>query len=262
MFIHSLHIMCYLFIEDLLQTQLRIAKVLNLIVEYMSIAFSITIIILVFKILIVYEKNHSRYNASNIIIKTKWLKRILYIGLLLCLLWFVSLNLLEQFFNEGYYKFYALWIGIAILIYWMGYSAILQKQLFNERKEIRNINQKLTNNKQTPSAYSKIDSMIVENKLHLNPSLNLKTLSEYFSLSEGYISQVINKNSNLNFNDYINSLRVIDAKIMLTNIEYDNYTIIAIGLESGFNSKSSFYTAFKKFTKKTPAEYKKSVRNL
>ncbi len=49
---------------------------------------------------------------------------------------------------------------------------------------------------------------------------------------------------------------------MLTYTEYDNYTIVAIGLEAGFNSKSSFYTAFKKFTGKTPIEFKKSVRNL
>nr|WP_298556261.1 helix-turn-helix domain-containing protein [uncultured Algibacter sp.] len=87
-------------------------------------------------------------------------------------------------------------------------------------------------------------------------------LSKELNLSEGYISQLINKNSNLNFNDYINSLRITDAKNMLVDSEYNNYTILAIGLESGFNSKSSFYTAFKKFTGKTPVEYKKSVRNL
>ncbi|MGK0448800.1 MAG: YesN/AraC family two-component response regulator, partial [Polaribacter sp.] len=92
--------------------------------------------------------------------------------------------------------------------------------------------------------------------------VSLTTLSKEFNLSEGYISQLINNNSDLNFNDYINSLRVNEAKEMLFNIEYENYTIIAIGLEAGFNSKSSFYSAFKKFTNKTPNEYKKYVRNL
>ena len=53
-----------------------------------------------------------------------------------------------------------------------------------------------------------------------------------------------------------------NAKEHLSNKEFDNYTIVAIGLESGFNSKSSFYTAFKKFTNKTPVQYKKDVRNL
>ena len=80
-------------------------------------------------------------------------------------------------------------------------------------------------------------------------------------LSEGYISQLLNQNSEKNFNDYINELRVEDAKSMLTNSEYDQYTIVSIGLESGFNSKSSFYSAFKKFTDQTPNQFKKGVRN-
>ena len=87
-------------------------------------------------------------------------------------------------------------------------------------------------------------------------------MSKKCSLSENYVSQLINKNSNYNFNDYINNYRVEVAKEMLSNIEFDNYTITSIGLESGFNSKSSFYAAFKKFTNLTPIQYKKSVRNL
>ena len=54
----------------------------------------------------------------------------------------------------------------------------------------------------------------------------------------------------------------MDAKKMLENEEFDNYTVVAIGLESGFNSKTSFYQAFKKHTRQTPSEYKKFVRNI
>ncbi|MBP0903809.1 helix-turn-helix domain-containing protein [Mariniflexile gromovii] len=252
----------YLFFRSFLNIELKIAKFFNLIIEYMSMIFSIIVIVLVFRMLIVYEKNNSSYVASSVIIKTKWLKRILYIGLLLCTLWFASLNLLETFFDKGYYKFYPLWIGVAILIYWIGYSAILQKQLFNERKEIRDKKLKTLKDNEISFSYTKIDSLIINNKLHLNPNLSLKIISRELNLSEGYISQLINKNSGLNFNDYINLLRVNDAKDMIVNGEYNSYTILAIGLEAGFNSKSSFYTAFKKFTEKTPVEYKKSVRNL
>ncbi|GAB1857913.1 hypothetical protein MHTCC0001_27500 [Flavobacteriaceae bacterium MHTCC 0001] len=92
--------------------------------------------------------------------------------------------------------------------------------------------------------------------------MSLHTLSKELNLSEGYISQTINRNIDSNFNDYINSLRINDSKTMLQDHQYNNYTIAAIGLEVGFNSKSSFYTAFKKFTGQTPTTYKKSVRNL
>jgi AraC-like DNA-binding protein len=45
---------------------------------------------------------------------------------------------------------------------------------------------------------------------------------------------------------------------MLSNPEYSNYTIVAIGLEAGFNSKASFYRAFRKFEGMTPSEYQKN----
>ena len=82
------------------------------------------------------------------------------------------------------------------------------------------------------------------------------------NLSEGYISQLISKNSDFNFNDYVNKHRIEESKKMLNDENYKDYTITAIGLESGFNSKSSFYSAFKKFTNKTPTEYIKDVRNM
>lgn len=258
----------YQIVVGLLKIEPEFIDIFNLIFEYISITFSVLIIVLVFRILLIYEKNHFEYSISNIIIKTKWLKRILYLGLLLCFLWFISLNIFDLFSIKGYYRFYPLWIGMTILVYWIGYTSIIQKHLFNERKEIRNKRSYKSSKRQhqfinqKPKTYSKINSLIIDNKLYLDPQLSLKLLSKKLNLSQGYIYQLINKNSNLNFNDYINTYRVNEAKIMLNNIEYKNYTILAIGLESGFNSKSSFYTAFKKFTGKTPIEYKKGVRNL
>ncbi len=256
----------YLLIRGLLNDNLRVIKVFNLIIEYLSIFFSITIIILVFKMLISHEKTYKKKTISEVVIKTKWLKKILSIGLILCFLWFISLNIFKNVLSDGYKRFYPLWIGMSILIYWVGYAAILQKQLYNERKEIRNKlksseSKKRNNSNGSSSAFSKLNTLIISNKTYLDPSLSLKKLSKIINLSEGYISQIINKNSNLNFNDYINTLRVNEAKKMLTNSEYENYTITAIGLEAGFNSKSSFYSAFKKFTYKTPSDYKKNVRN-
>lgn len=259
----------YLLVRNLIHTNITIVKIFNLIVEYISIFFSVVIIILVFRLLTIYKKEHSEYNKYDVEIKTEWLKRLLYIGMLLCLTWFLSLSLIKGFYKGGYYHLYPLWIGMAILIYWIAYTSIIQKHLYQQRKEIRARVSLITiedhikpKRKEDSEVYYKIDSLIVDTKLYLNPSLSLKTLSEKLHLSEGYISQIINKNSNKNFNDYINYLRVNDAKNMLVDSDYNNYTILAIGLESGFNSKSSFYTAFKKFTGETPSEYKKEVRNL
>ncbi|MFI0429472.1 helix-turn-helix domain-containing protein [Mariniflexile sp. HMF6888] len=262
--LYSPFILCmlYLGIKDVLQIDIKLAKTINLIIEYASILLSTIIVLLIFKVLNKYEKSHSKPVLSNIKIKTKWLKNLLYLGLVIILIWFVSISFLETTTSRGFYIFYPLWISITLIIYWIGYTAIIQKQIFIDRKEIRAKKENILKVKTNKTTYNKIDTLINDSKLHLNPALSLQTLSQELNLSEGYISQLINKNSNLNFNDYINSLRVNDAKEMLVDNQYDNYTIISIGLEAGFNSKSSFYTAFKKFTGKTPLEYKKDIRNL
>ena len=51
-------------------------------------------------------------------------------------------------------------------------------------------------------------------------------------------------------------MRVEQAKNLLTNSNYEKYTIASIGLESGFNSKSTFFTVFKKHTGSTPFHYR------
>ncbi len=262
----------YILIRNFISNDILVVKYLNIIVEYISIIFSIVLILLIFVLLVQHEKEIKTQKLTEVLIKTKWLKKSLLVGGLLCILWFFSFNIFGNYLNKGYYKYYPLWIGIAILMYWIGYTAILQKHLYNERVEIRSkiSNKKRQNrqlNNESPSnlsttSFNKMDFLVRERKLHLNPNLTLKSLAGLSGFSSGYISQLINEYAQLNFNDYINTLRINEAKYMLKEREYDNYTMAAIGLEVGFNSKSSFYSAFKKFTDKTPVEYKKGVRNL
>ncbi|NCP52698.1 MAG: helix-turn-helix transcriptional regulator [Flavobacteriales bacterium] len=262
--LYSPFVICilYLGIKGVIHLDIKLAKTINLIIEYASILLSIIIVLLIFKVLNNYEKSHSKPLLSDIKIKTQWLKNLLFLGLGIILIWFASISFLETTTNRGFYIFYPLWISITLIIYWIGYTAIIQKQIFIDRKEIRAKKENILKVKANKTTYHKIDTLITVSKLHLNHELSLQTLSQELNLSEGYISQLINKNAHLNFNDYINSIRVGEAKNMLLDSDYENYTIVAIGLEAGFNSKSSFYSAFKKFTNKTPVEYKKSVRNL
>ena len=61
-----------------------------------------------------------------------------------------------------------------------------------------------------------------------------------------------------NFLDFINQKRIKRAEEMLGGPTFSQYTILAIAHEVGFNSKSAFYTAFKKFTGHTPTTYRKA----
>ncbi|GAA3613170.1 helix-turn-helix domain-containing protein [Flavivirga amylovorans] len=234
--------------------------------EFFSFVFNLLIMFLVHKMILIHEKDKS-FNISWVKSETDWLKKLIYTGLIICSCWFAALLIVIIYNLNKSFIFYPLWIGISALVYWIGYVGISKSQQLKKRIELRkkriiNFKKNLLVEQKKTKGFSKVENHVKVNKSYLNSNLSLETLANDLNLSEGYISQIINKNSNFNFNDYINSLRINDAKAMLTNIEYDNYTIIAIGLEAGFNSKSSFYTAFKKLTGKTPIEYKKSVRDI
>jgi AraC-like DNA-binding protein len=92
-------------------------------------------------------------------------------------------------------------------------------------------------------------------KPFLNPKLSLAEVSRQLNTNPRVLSQVINEKTGTNFNDYVNSLRVEEAKQLLQGNDIKKLTIDAIALKSGFNSKSPFYTAFKKHTGMTPKQF-------
>jgi AraC-like DNA-binding protein len=100
-------------------------------------------------------------------------------------------------------------------------------------------------------------SLITEKELYLNPQLTLADTAKELNVTVHILSQVINEKFNKSFNVYINELRIERAKMLLIN-NNKNFTIEGVGYESGFNSKSSFFTIFKKMTGLTPAEYQKT----
>ena len=235
-------------------------------IEFFSVAFNVGIMYFTHKMIVNYEKDKN-YNFEIVKSETKWLKNLIYLGLLTCVFWLIAIIIVVVYDLNKSYIFYPMWIGISILVYWIGYAGLNKSRLLKERIGIRKSayskNKKQINiNSHKSKSFSSLNELIISNRLFLNPNIKLKDLSRELNLSEGYISQLISNNSELNFNEFINKLRVKESKKMLQDLDFDNYTITAIGLESGFNSKTSFYAAFKKFTNKTPVEYRKSVRNI
>lgn len=88
----------------------------------------------------------------------------------------------------------------------------------------------------------------------------LKDVAEKLEINQNYLSQSINELTKKNFYDYVNEYRVAEAKKLLTDPESNKMNLLGIGYESGFNSKTSFYTIFKKHTGQTPTEYRKSFQ--
>ncbi|WP_282088543.1 helix-turn-helix domain-containing protein [Aquimarina algiphila] len=104
--------------------------------------------------------------------------------------------------------------------------------------------------------FKELEFLMKEAKIYRDANLGLDSISTELNISGNYLSQLVNKVTGRNFTDYVNGFRIEDAKSKLRNPEFINYTIIAIALESGFNSKSTFYSAFKKLTGISPKEYR------
>jgi AraC-like DNA-binding protein len=112
---------------------------------------------------------------------------------------------------------------------------------------------------QADSIYAKALKLVVDEKQFRNPSLSLKSLSESLHVSPQVLSQVINQKSTGNFNSFVNAFRIEEAKRLLHQEEFKNQTIASIAFEVGFNSISSFNTAFKKATGETPMAYRQRL---
>lgn len=98
-------------------------------------------------------------------------------------------------------------------------------------------------------------------KYYLKKASSLKDLAAELSLSSTYLSQIINSQTQQNFSDFINQYRVEEVKKRLTDEAYSHLSIAGIGESVGFNSKSSFYTVFKKHTHLTPTAYIKATKS-
>lgn len=97
---------------------------------------------------------------------------------------------------------------------------------------------------------------LLENTLFLDQELTLEKMAQHIGLHRNLISAIINEHWKQNFNQWINSYRLSWAKDLLASDP--TLAITSVCYESGFNSKSTFYKAFKDAYGITPSEYRKT----
>lgn len=152
------------------------------------------------------------------------------------------------------------------MIYFISYKAFSQPQMFQDIEKllpkpepvIRYASSKLSEDKLS-EIQSRLKELMRNEKIYLKGDLNIQEMADLLKVSRQYLTQVINEKMECNFNDYINAFRVDEFKQRSKNTEYKNYTLLALALDSGFNSKTSFNTIFKKHTGMTPSQYRKTI---
>ncbi len=100
----------------------------------------------------------------------------------------------------------------------------------------------------------KLEFFIKEQKPYKNADLKSLDIAKALDISTHQFSQLLNDNLGKSFSEFINTYRIEEAKRI---IQFNTkYTLDAIGYESGFNSKTTFYNTFKRITGVTPAKYR------
>lgn len=110
---------------------------------------------------------------------------------------------------------------------------------------------------------SKLEHIFFEEKTFLNPELSISLLAKSIDIPPKQVSQVINETYQTNFFDYINKHRIEYAKTLIVkaNKSDTQNTIQQIFYDSGFNSKSTFNRAFKKYTGITPSMFSEKLNS-
>lgn len=216
-------------------------------------------------VLIAQYRKHLSNEASSVdTVYHRWLLFFIFI---------VALPTLAHFI----FVFTEFHLGYTVLVFLVGLfgfflsldvATLLKPELFhtfphqmlipesNEDKKQKYESSKLQD-AQKEKYIEKLRAFMAADKPYLESELTLAQLSEKINIPAHYLSQVINEKLKVNFLDFINGYRIKEAQEKLIDPKLSHYTILSIAYEAGFNSKSTFYSAFKKGTGTTPSQFRK-----
>ncbi len=207
-------------------------------------------------------------------ISLNWLRNITYLTLVVWLIaLFTNIHPLMKGLNLIYSDYIIISVALTLLIYTMGYLGLIKPEIFSyvesiKKQSPREIKEDIILN--TSSAkyaktrlqedkaefyLQKLQTLMDEERPYLRPNITLKDLAEKMRIAEYHLSQIINEKLGQNFFNFINSYRVEEVKQRMNDPMYSHISLLGIAFDSGFNSKSSFNSIFKKFTQMTPSEY-------
>lgn len=186
-----------------------------------------------------------------------WLKFVLYGYIIACAVSLTTSYVGEYTSIPAEYVIDIVYTTFLIFFNILFYRAMIQPQVLIQLDEKPKYSGTSLSASDIGMYSQNITEALTDNKCYLNPSLTLQELSNITGISERNISQVINQHWKQNFFSFINGYRVEEAKMLLNDFDQNKTTMIGIAFDSGFNSKSAFYDAFKKHTGITPTEYRK-----
>ena len=234
---------------------LSVLKILHVLV------YSIVAIIRVKKVERKMQQVYSSFSKGNL----RWIKWLVlwflvtfaYLALIGTII-LITEGRMSTFFSE---EFTILIITVWIISFW--YRGFRQPEILNliGNEETVKYSHSGLNDEKKRVYFDKMNDYLNNSRIFLDPDLTIKDLSEDLDIPLMELSQVINEIGQVGFFDYINRFRVEEFIKKIKNDEDEKVTILALAYDCGFNSKSAFYSAFKKVTRLSPGMYKKGLRS-
>lgn len=198
-----------------------------------------------------------RFTRHKSLKEMQWVNKILSFSFFIIVSWLlyiISVITLKGKWLFGIAPYYPIYILLCLGMYGIGVFGYYRPEV-GLIKITKGKKKKLVPGDDLTVKKNEILFKIKEHAWHHDEGLSLQKLAALLQLPVNDVSYIINNGFGVNFNDFINTLRVEDIKQMLLNPLNKKYTIVSLALQVGFNSKASFYRAFKKATNKTPAEF-------
>lgn len=215
-----------------------------------------------------HKKRIRLFSSNTIQIDLQWLELIILALLILV----VFIGIYNILFRGGDLNLFANIVFLSI-IYFIAFNSLKQKEIFlldenqlnliitsEEQPETKK--RKVISGNELETLKFKIIQLMDNNKPYLDSELSLTQLAEMMKLTPHQLSYLINIGFDENFFWFVNRYRVQRVKELLSDKQNNNKTILGIAFESGFNSKTSFNTTFKKISGDTPSEFKKKSSSL
>ena len=224
------------------------------------------IYVLISRLVILHQYNYFTAQSAN----TRYARKLFFIKKFTW--WFLGwlLMYLVAVIIIGFNKSYPVQVDYvsvlvtSLLMFAIGYMVLNNPLVFCEMVDIKKEeiplpvkygNNQLPDEKIQQVKHS-LENYFTHKKPYFDYNLKLPDVAAALGVSTQQLSQVINKEYQQGFYDFVNSYRVDEAKKQLVNTGNDHLTILAIAFDVGFNSKATFNRVFKKFTMLTPSEYR------
>ena len=215
------------------------------------------------------HKRNLKYEFSyEEAIDLKWLLKLTYSFIVIFLFSLIMFGLfIITGSKNGLIYDYLAGLSYVGFVFALGYFGHKQGKIFSRTKVVLEDTAQMKSSLRNPSRLkasaeenaklaTQLNNYTNDYKPWLNPQMSLYDLASELNITSHQLTSLLNDYLKTNFYDYINHHRVEEVKRRLKS-NNNRFTILAIALECGFNSKASFNRIFKQKTGSTPSEYMK-----